>query len=161
MDGAFAPKGLKFDTAYGCEGCGGALRAQYKCCLRQRAPFGGWRHHLSRWEACHWILSRLSAPYESSSLATPYSGGTMGAGQWPQCEFMTVTEKNHTTGLRPEENRPTALRALEMHPFCRLRRRLSTGKRLTRFSVTYGSLRIVFACHPGGGDLLSTQLLDS
>ena len=118
MDGAFAPKGLKFDTAYGCEGCGGALRAQYKCCLRQRAPFGGWRHHLSRWEACHWILSRLSAPYESSSLATPYSGGTMGAGQWPQCEFMTVTEKNHTTGLRPEENRPTALRALEMHPFC-------------------------------------------
>ena len=42
-----------------------------------------------------------------------------------------------------------------MHPFCRLRRRLSTGKRLTRFSVAYGSLRIVFACHPGGGDLLS------
>ena len=23
------------------------------------APFGGWRHHLARWEACHWILSRL------------------------------------------------------------------------------------------------------
>ena len=39
-------------------------------------------------------------------------------------------------------------------PFCRLRRRLSTGKRLTRFSVAYDSLRIVFACHPGGGDLL-------
>ena len=39
-----------------------------------------------------------------------------------------------------------------MHPFCRLRRRLSTGKRLTRFSVACGSLRIVFACHPGGGD---------
>ncbi len=37
-------------------------------------------------------------------------------------------------------------------PFCRLRRRLSTGKRLTRFSVACGSLRIVFACHPGGGD---------
>ena len=48
----------------------------------------------------------------------------------------------------------TALRALEMHPFCRLQRRLSTGKRLTRFSVACGSLRIVFACHPGGGDLL-------
>jgi len=45
----------------------------------------------------------------------------------------------------------TALRALEMHPFCRLRRHLSTGKRLTRFSVACGSLRIVFACHPGGG----------
>ena len=25
----------------------------------------------SRWEACHWILSRLSSPYESSSLAIP------------------------------------------------------------------------------------------
>ena len=23
------------------------------------APFGGWRHHLARWEACHLILSRL------------------------------------------------------------------------------------------------------
>ena len=22
-------------------------------------PFGGWRHHLARWEACHLILSRL------------------------------------------------------------------------------------------------------
>ena len=21
-----------------------------------RPPFGGWRHHLARWEACHWIL---------------------------------------------------------------------------------------------------------
>ena len=30
-------------------------------------------------------------------------------------------QKNHTTGLVP----------VEMHPFCRLRRRLSTGKRLT------------------------------
>ena len=26
-----------------------------------------------RWEACHWILSRPRAPYESSSLATPAS----------------------------------------------------------------------------------------
>ena len=30
------------------------------------APFGGWRHHLARWEACHWILSRLSAPYSTA-----------------------------------------------------------------------------------------------
>ena len=28
----------------------------------------------------------------------------------------------------------------------------STGKRVTRFSVACGSLRLVFACHPGGGD---------
>ena len=66
-----------------------ALRAR-KCI----SPFGGWRHHLVRWEACHWILSRLrlpanlvplppggkhvtgfagrlQLPYESSSFATP------------------------------------------------------------------------------------------
>ena len=59
-----------------------------------QSPFGGWRHHLSRWEACHLILSRLrllanqvplppggkhvtgfagrlQLPYESSSFATP------------------------------------------------------------------------------------------
>ena len=53
---------------------------------------------------------------------------------------------NHTTGLRPSE----------MHLFCL--RHLSAGKRLTRFSVAYGSLRIVFACHPGGGGLLSASL---
>ena len=85
--------------------------------------------------------------------------------------------KTFTSGLRPWENMPTALRAgktiqprltvsrlkgrpfygqakgqlrltctfsaecaqrEEMHPFCRLRRRLSTGKRLTRFSVAQG-----------------------
>ena len=46
--------------------------------LRWLSPFGGLRHHLARWEACHWILSRPRAPYESSSLATP-NGGTMDA----------------------------------------------------------------------------------
>ena len=66
--------------------------------------------------------------------------------------------KTFTTGLRPMGNRPTALAGVEMHPFCRLRRRLSTGKRLTRFSVAYGSLRIVFACHPGGGDSSGAML---
>ena len=35
-------------------------------CRLRRAPFGGWRHHLARWEACHWILSRLSAPYSTA-----------------------------------------------------------------------------------------------
>jgi len=39
--------------------------------------------------------------------------------------------KTFKTGLRPLENKPTALTAMEMHPFCRLRQRLSTGKRLT------------------------------
>ena len=28
----------------------------------RHSPFGGWRHHLARWEACHLILSRLRLP---------------------------------------------------------------------------------------------------
>ena len=28
----------------------------------RHSPFGGWRHHLVRWEACLWILSRLRLP---------------------------------------------------------------------------------------------------
>ena len=44
---------------------------------------------LPRWEACHWILSRPRAPYESSSLATPLRGGTMGTGQGCQPVFLT------------------------------------------------------------------------
>ena len=57
--------------------------------------------------------------------------------------FAACGGENHTTA-------PSA--RWKCTPFCRLRRRLSTGKRLTRFSVACGSLRIVFACHPGGGD---------
>ncbi len=26
------------------------------------APFGGWRHHLARWEACHWIRGSRASP---------------------------------------------------------------------------------------------------
>ena len=26
------------------------------------APFGGWRHHLARWEACHWIRGSRGSP---------------------------------------------------------------------------------------------------
>ena len=35
------------------------------------SPFGGWRHHLARWEACHLIRGSRGSPYESSSFATP------------------------------------------------------------------------------------------
>ena len=55
------------------------------------------------------------------------------------------------------QRKPNNLASLvEMPPFCL--RHLSTGKRLTRFSLACGSLRIVFACHPGGGGLLSASL---
>ncbi|XOQ31642.1 MAG: hypothetical protein ACFWUL_03750 [Dialister sp.] len=36
-------------------------------------------------------------------------------------------------------------------PPCPLRGTSHTGKRVTGFSVAYGSLRIQFPCHPGGG----------
>ena len=26
------------------------------------SPFGGWHHHLARWEACHWIRGSPTAP---------------------------------------------------------------------------------------------------
>ena len=39
---------------------------RWKC-----TPFGTFGTTFPRWEACHWILSRLSAPCESSSFATP------------------------------------------------------------------------------------------
>ncbi len=58
---------------------------------------------------------------------SPCSGGTMGAGQWHQFESLATME-------RKPYNRPVGV---EMHPFCRLRRRLSTGKRLTKFSVAF------------------------
>ena len=76
----------------------------------------------------------------------------MGAGHFRQFEFISVTEgKPSQPGLRP----------VEMHPFCRLWRRLSTGKRLTRFSGRCAPLRIVFACYPGGGDFSGAMPCDT
>ena len=46
---------------------------------------------------------------DSSSLATPYSGGTMGAGRWRQFEFMAAAE-------RKPYNRASLV---EMHPYSR------------------------------------------
>jgi|GEM_PF-6775739 len=39
------------------------------------SPFGGWCHHLVRWEACHWILSRLRLPANQVPLPPPQFGG--------------------------------------------------------------------------------------
>ena len=36
-----------------------AKTIQPPCGRENASPFGGWRHHLARWEACHLILSRL------------------------------------------------------------------------------------------------------
>ena len=84
---------------------------------RQQSPFGGWRHHLPPAKAVGlWVLG---------------SGGNLSL--WQQLR------ENHITGLRPEENKPTALTGDENAPL----------------------LPPIGGVSPGGGDLLSTQLLDS
>ena len=38
------------------------------------SPFGGWRHHLSRWEACHWIRGSRGSPMNPVPLPPPQAG---------------------------------------------------------------------------------------
>ena len=43
------------------------------------SPFGGWRHHLSRWEACHWIRGSRGSPMNPVPLPPPqFSGAAKG-----------------------------------------------------------------------------------
>ena len=37
--------------------------------------FGGWRHHLARWEACHWIRGSRGSPKNPVPLPPPQFGG--------------------------------------------------------------------------------------
>ena len=39
------------------------------------SPFGGWRHHLARWEACHWIRGSRGSPMNPVPLPPPQFGG--------------------------------------------------------------------------------------
>ena len=64
--------GASINAAFGGENHTTALRAR-----EIPPPFGGWRHYLSRWEACHWILSRLRLLANPVPLP-PLRGGTMG-----------------------------------------------------------------------------------
>ena len=41
------------------------------------SPFGGWRHHLARWEACHWIRGSQSSPMNPVPLPPPQFGGAV------------------------------------------------------------------------------------
>ena len=41
-----------------------------------RSPLWWLRHHLARWEACHWILSRLRLLTNPVPLPPPQAGGT-------------------------------------------------------------------------------------
>ena len=41
----------------------------------RHSPFGGWRHHLARWEECHWIRGSQSSPMNPVPLPPPQFGG--------------------------------------------------------------------------------------
>ena len=40
----------------------------------RHSPFGGWRHHLARLEACHWIRGSQSSPMNPVPLPPPQAG---------------------------------------------------------------------------------------
>ena len=40
-----------------------------------QSPFGGWRHHLARWEACHWIRGSRGSSMNPVPLPPPQFGG--------------------------------------------------------------------------------------
>ena len=40
----------------------------------RHSPFGGWRHHLARWEACHWIRGSRGSPMNPVPLPPPQFG---------------------------------------------------------------------------------------
>ena len=50
-------RGVLYAAAWGSENHTTALRA-----LEMHPPFGALRHHLARWEACHWIRGSPTAP---------------------------------------------------------------------------------------------------
>ena len=97
-----------------------------------RTPFAASRRS-PRWEACHLILSRLWLP--TNQVPLPPQGKTRLSGtnschpasRWDygSWAFESICVYGGNAGkpynrASPGENRQTALRAMEMHPFCRL-----------------------------------------
>ena len=74
FDGAIAPRVLKFDSGFAAEGCGGRLLIDRRrpLIIKPLQPpwwameipplVAGATTFPPRWEACHWILSRLRLP---------------------------------------------------------------------------------------------------
>ena len=98
--------------------------------------------------------------------ATTFLHGKAGAlwmlGSGVKVSLWQQRRENHTTGLRPEENKPTVLTGDGNAPLLPPVGDVSPRESVSRdFQVAVVPLQITFACHPGGGDLLSTQLLDS
>ena len=70
-------------------------------------PFGGWRHHLCPGgKHVTGFSGRLTAPYESSSFATPCSGALWTLGISVNLRVEQQRKKNHTTGPSARGNAP-------------------------------------------------------
>ena len=63
-------RGVLYAAAWGSENHTTALTGE-----EMQSPFGGWRHHLARWEACHWIRGSRGSPMNPVPLPPPQFGG--------------------------------------------------------------------------------------
>ena len=126
--------------------------------LDSRSPIGSLQHGYHRLTGFSGRSCSPTNPVrwcDSSSLATPYSGGTMGAGQWRQCEFMAAAERKPNNRASPggkQANRPVG--RLKCTPSAAYRRRLP---RRGRFALHSASGLISLSRHsaaktsPSGG----------
>ena len=93
----------------------GSKGSMYAAC--GSAPFGGWRHHLSP-KGKH--VTGFSVAYGSLRIQFPYhplKGALWVLGSDVNLSLWQQRRENHTTGLRPEENKQTSLRSRKCTPF--------------------------------------------
>ena len=146
----------------------GSEGVMYAAC-RQR-PLWWLRHHLARWEACHWIL-RHRAGYLSEGafmgrLGANVSGLAYSYAEYAPCSSLRIQFPCHplegalwvlgsgvNLGLwqQRRENHTTSLRSWKCTPIPASRDFHLKVKRLTTFCASLTLLQNVFAVHPGGG----------
>ena len=102
-------------------------------------------------KACHWILARPRAPYESSSLATPLKRWDYG--RWA---LVFICAWNSSEGKPYNRAAPVG-----NAPLLVLRTTSPKGKHVTGFSGRFAPLQIQFLCHPGGGSFSGAMLCDA
>ena len=90
-----------YGPSRGSEGGRREIFESYSSCTLPAGPLWWLRHHLSPRESVSRDFQVAVAPLQITFACHPYSGGTMGAGQWRQFMSMAMTAENHTTGLRP------------------------------------------------------------
>ena len=136
----------------------GSLRIQFPCHRRKRVTGFSVAQGLPTnpvplppEEACHWILSRPRAPYESSSLATPLKRWDYG--RWA---VVFICAWNSSEGKPYNRAAPVG-----NAPLLVLRTTSPKGKHVTGFSGRFAPLQIQFLCHPGGGSFSGAMLCDA